>query len=244
MPRFERVSFDVEGDSVVGDLHLPDGTGPFPGVVVGGPMTSVKEQATGVYAAALAERGVAALAIDHRHYGESGVQPGQYEHYPHKIADLKSALRQLRGHPRIDPAKIGAVGVCLGCGYLAHAIADAPGIRGFVTIAGYYRDVGEMKETDAVGFAEKVDQGRRARERYEATGEVESIPAVALDQDAAMTLQSTFDYYAGRARHPNYTNGFAVMSREHFLQFDVQSAAPKLDLPFLMIHGPNALNPK
>ncbi|MEO1511301.1 MAG: alpha/beta hydrolase [Planctomycetota bacterium] len=248
MPRPERISFDVEGDPVVGDLHLPDGTGPWPGpwpaVVVGGPMTSVKEQVTGVYAAALADRGIAALSIDHRHYGESGGQPRQYEHYPHKIADLKAALRQLPAHPRIDAAKIGAVGVCLGSGYLAHALADAPGIRAFVAIAGYYRDVAEMKGADAVGFAEKVEQGKRARQRYEVAGEVETIPAVALDRDAAMTLQSTYDYYAHRARHPNYVNGFAVMSREHFLQFDVQSAAPKLDLPFLMIHGPNALNPK
>ena len=69
------------------------------------------------------------------------------------------------------------------------------------------------------------------------------IPAVSLEQDAAMTLQSTYDYYAVRAKHPNYTNAFALMSREHFLQFDVQSAAPDLRLPFLQLHGPNALNP-
>ncbi|WP_196220714.1 hypothetical protein [Roseibium hamelinense] len=35
----------------------------------------------------------------------------------------------------------------------------------------------------------------------------------------------------------------AVLKREYFLTFDVQSAAPRLTLPFLMIHGPNALNP-
>lgn len=56
MSHIERINFSVDGDSVVGNLHVPEGAGPFPGVIVGGPMTSVKEQVTGVYAKALAER--------------------------------------------------------------------------------------------------------------------------------------------------------------------------------------------
>ena len=44
----ERIAFEVVNEEVVGNLHLPLGTGPFPAVVVGGPMTSVKEQVTGV----------------------------------------------------------------------------------------------------------------------------------------------------------------------------------------------------
>lgn len=239
----KRIAFEIDGENVVGDLHVPAGQGPFPAVLTAGPMTSVKEQVTGTYAAALAKRGIAALAIDHRHYGQSGGMPRQFEHYPHKIADLRAALVTLSSQPEIDDNRIGAVGVCLGSGYLAHAIKDTPVVKAFVAIAGYYRDVAEMRAVDPDGFAEKVAEGAAARAQYEATGEVETIPAVALAQDAAMTLQSTYDYYAGRAKHPNYVNAFAVMSREYFLQFDVQTAAPELALPFLMIHGPNALNP-
>ncbi|MEL7114701.1 MAG: alpha/beta fold hydrolase [Pseudomonadota bacterium] len=240
----KRIIFDVAGEKVVGNLHLPNIAGPCPAVVLGGPMTSVKEQVTGTYATALAAQGIAALAIDHRHYGESDGKPRQYEYYPHKIADLKAAIQALADQPEIDADRIGAVGVCLGCGYLAHAIQDTPLVRAFVAIAGYYRDAPAMRESDPLGFADKVAQGTRSREHYESTGEVEMVPAVALDRDAAMTLQSTYDYYAIRAAHPNYTNAFAVMSREHFLQFDVQSAAPGLQTPFLMLHGPNALNPQ
>jgi hypothetical protein len=242
-PRTERLSFDVAGETLVGELHLPEGEGPFPAVITGGPMTSVKEQVTGTYAAALAQRGIAALAIDHRHYGESGGQPRQYEYYPHKIADLQGAIDALAARREVDTARLGAVGVCLGAGYLAHAIAGRPEIRAFVGIAGYYRDAGALRSADPEGFDAKVEQGRAARARFEAGGDVEMIPAVALDCDAAMTLQSTYDYYAMRAAHPNYVNGFAVMSREHFLRFDVQSAAPKITMPFFMLHGPNALNP-
>ncbi|MEL6999941.1 MAG: alpha/beta hydrolase, partial [Pseudomonadota bacterium] len=238
-----RIEFELDDEKVCGNLHLPKTGGPARAVVTGGPMTSVKEQVTGIYAAALAERGIAALAIDHRHYGESGGTPRQYEYYPHKIEDLKAAIETLAAQPEVDETRIGAVGVCLGSGYLAHAVRDVPSVKAFAAIAGYYRDVPAMRAADSDGFNKKVAEGVSAREHYEETGEVELIPAVALDRDAAMTLQSTYDYYAHRAVHPNYVNEFAVMSREHFLQFDVQSAAPDLSVPFLMIHGPNALNP-
>ncbi len=239
----ERVAFTCEGARLIGHLHLPAGQGPFPGIVVAGPMTSVKEQVTGTYAAAMAERGYAALAVDHRHYGESEGEPRQYEYYPHKIADLRASFDFLATHPAIDKGNLRAIGVCLGAGYMAHALIGRADVGAFAVVAGYYRDVPAMRSADPEGFEARIAQGRAARQNYEQGGEVITIPAVALEGDAAMLLQSTFDYYAGRAAHPNYRNAFAVMSREHFLAFDVQSAAPHLSLPFLMLHGPNALNP-
>lgn len=240
----ESLSFFVEGDRVVGDLFLPAGGGKSAAVIVGGPMTSVKEQVTGVYARALAERGIAALAIDHRHYGESGGHPRQVEHYGHKIADLRAAAAALAEHGRVDPARIGAAGVCLGAGYAFWTAVDNPLIRAVGGVAGYYRDVDEMRARDPSGFQTKIDAGAAARRHYEQTQEVVTIPAVALTGDAAMTLPETFDYYGTpRAAVPNYRNEFAVMSREHFLPFDVQPAAARLTVPVLMVHSERALSP-
>ena len=239
----QRMQFVVSGDAVVGDLFLPSFDGPHPAVIVGGPMTSVKEQVTGVYARALAERGIAALAIDPRHYGESGGQPRQYEFYRHKIEDLRAAAEALAGHPQIDSHRIGAVGVCLGTGYVVWAAVDNPRIKAVAGVVGYYRDVAELRGKDPAAFQAKVDQGVAARLHYEQTGQVLTIPAAATEGDAAMTLQETFDYYARRAAHPNYQNAFAVMSREHFLTFDVQPAAPRLHVPMAMVHSETALSP-
>ena len=241
----QRMEFHVAGETVVGNLHLPKTDHSVPGIIVGGPMTSVKEQVTGIYAAALAERGFAALCLDHRHYGESGGLPRQYEYYPDKIADLKAGLEQLAVHPGVDSERLGAAGVCLGVGYAVWASIDNPRVKAIGGVVGYYRDVTDMKANNPEGFAEKVEQGRTARMHYEETGEVEIIPAAALQGDAAMTLASTYDYYATpRAGVSNYTNAFAVMSREHFLQFDVQPAAPKINVPTMMVHSENALSPK
>lgn len=240
----QRIRFDVAGDTVIGDLYLPAGRGPHPAVVVAGPMTSVKEQVTGVYACALAVRGIAALSIDHRHYGESGGSPRQLEHFEHKIADLRAALGWLATRPDVEASRLGLVGVCLGAGYAAWASVDEPRVRALGAIAGYYRDVAEMCAKDPEGFRAKVEAGQAARRRYETSGEADMIPAAALEGDAAMTMADTFDYYATpRAAVPGYVNRFAVMSREHFLPFDVQSAAPRLSAPLAMVHSDNALSP-
>ncbi len=240
----ERVRFEVAGELLVGDLYLPPSAGPHPAVVVAGPMTSVKEQVTGVYARALAERGFAALAFDHRYYGESGGAPRQYERASDKIADLRAALEWLGTRPAIDSGRLGLVGVCLGAGYAAWASIDNPRVKALGAVAGYYRNVSELRAKDPAGFQAKVDQGIRARERYESQAEVLTIPAAALTGDAAMTMAETYDYYGtARAAVPNYVNALAVMSREHFLPFDVQQAAPLLAAPLLMVHSDKALSP-
>ncbi len=239
----EPVAFHLDGEQIVGMLHLPDASDPHCAVVVAGPMTSVKEQVTGVYATALAARGVAALAIDHRGYGESGGSPRQYEHHGRKVADIRAAVDYLVSRPDVNADRVGLVGICLGAGYAVTAAIDHPGVRAVGTVAGYYRDPAQMRAADPQGFDAKVAQGRAAREYFEATGIVEMIPAVALQGDAAMQTADTFDYYACRAAVATYANSLAVMSREFFGPFDVQAAAPRLQVPIAMLHSENALSP-
>ena len=45
--------------------------------------------------AALAERGLAALAFDHRFFGESGGEPRQFENPAAKIEDIRNAVTAL-----------------------------------------------------------------------------------------------------------------------------------------------------
>lgn len=239
----ERVAFAVDGERVVGDLYHPVGQRAHPAVIVAGPMTSVKEQVTGIYAAALAQREIAALALDHRGFGESAGTPRQVEDWRRKVADLRAALDHLATLPGIDSNRLGAAAVCLGCGYAAHASAGNPRVKALGLVAGYYRDPAAMRAKDAQGFDAKIAQGAAARRKFEASGAADLIPAAALEGDAAMQTPDTVDYYTRRAAHPNYVNQFAVMSREHFLPFDVQAAAPHLTQPVTMVHSRQALSP-
>lgn len=74
-----RVEFRSGDVRLVGDLYVPDGPGPHAAVVLTGPFSAVEEQVTGTYARRFARRGVAALAFDHRTWGESGGTPRQHE---------------------------------------------------------------------------------------------------------------------------------------------------------------------
>jgi fermentation-respiration switch protein FrsA (DUF1100 family) len=244
--RFEkkRFVFEAAGTPLVGVLRVPAGSGQRPALIVIGPLTSVKEQAAGTYADALAARGFVTLAFDHRTFGESGGQPRQYEHPGHKAEDVRAAVAALAGLPEVDPDRIGAVGVCAGAGYMARAVADEPRIRAFGAVAGFYHDPAMQRQWMQGGFDAAVDSGRAARLRYQETGIADTIPAVGTEGDVAMPLAEAFEYYGTpRGAVPNYTNGFAVMSREVTLPYDAQSAAPSIRVPTLLIHSEKALAP-
>jgi hypothetical protein len=239
----QRIEIPVAGESVVGLLRLPDGPGPHPALVFLGPLTSVKEQVPGNYAGAMTRRGFATLAIDNRHFGESTGEPRQYEHPGRKVADIRACLDWLAEEPAIDGARLGAVGICAGAGYMAGAVVGDDRIGAFGAVAGFFHDAAKQREWMGDGYDAAIERARAAREHFEATGESAEIPAVG-DGDVAMPLAEAFEYYGtARGAVPNYTNAFAVMSREHTLPWDAQGFAPQLSAPTLMIHSDNALAP-
>jgi fermentation-respiration switch protein FrsA (DUF1100 family) len=83
------------GDRLVGVLYLPSES-PVGAVVTTGPLTSVKEQATGTCARALAERGFASIAFEHRTFGESEGEPRQFELLEGKACGISAAVTTLR----------------------------------------------------------------------------------------------------------------------------------------------------
>ncbi len=239
------VTFTVDGDTVAGILRLPPNATPTPGLVFLGPLTSVKEQVPGHYAKALAQRGFATLAIDNRHFGQSGGEPRQYEHPPKKVEDIRAALDFLAGQDAVDAEKLGAVGICAGAGYMSGAVANDSRIKAFGAVAGFFHDVEMQRKWMGDGFDAAIERAAQARKAFENDGTVETIPAVGDgDEEVAMPLKEAFEYYGtDRGDHPNYTNAFAVMSREHTLPWSARAHAPDIKVPTLMIHSENALAP-
>jgi fermentation-respiration switch protein FrsA (DUF1100 family) len=243
--RIERVEIPCQGETLVGLLHLPllDEATPRPALVFLGPLTSVKEQVPGHYAEAMAERGFITLSIDNRHFGESTGAPRQYEHPGKKVEDIRAAIDWLEAREDVDSARFGAVGICAGAGYMSGAVADDRRIGAFGAIAGFYHSVEKQKEWMGEGYARALARAARAREAFEETGEAEMIPAVG-DGEVAMPLAEAFEYYGTeRGDHENYTNAFALMSREHTLTWDALENAKKISQPTLMVHSDNALAP-
>jgi fermentation-respiration switch protein FrsA (DUF1100 family) len=244
VPSSERFVFRSGDDQLVGSLHLPAGR-PVAAAVTTGPLTSVKEQATGAYATALAERGFAALAFDHRTFGESDGEPRQFENPEGKAGDISAAVTALQADERTRDVPVVAVGICAGAGYMARAVADDERIAAFAGVAGYYSDAASFASSSPEGYQAAIDRGRAAEERWRQTGQAEMIPAVAPDGgDVAMPLREAYEFYGtSRGAVDNYTNGFAVQSFAYTTQFDAQEAAPRLRVPFLLVHSERALAP-
>lgn len=101
-------------------LVLPDGTGPFPGVVVVHEASGLNDNIRDI-CQRFAHEGYAALGVD-LFEGRNralcmarmfaGAMAGNLDHYG--VPALKDALGRLAGHPEVDADRIGAVGFCLG----------------------------------------------------------------------------------------------------------------------------------
>lgn len=239
-----QVNFESNGDQIKGLLFVP--ADPAASVVLTGPLTSVKEQATGAYAKALAARGFAALAFDHRFFGESEGEPRQYESPPKKIEDVRHALTFLQNHPTTTGLPLAAVGVCAGGGYMAGAVAADPRIEAFAAVAGFFHDAEQQKVwMGEERLREEIAKADAAREEFRTSGKVQVIPAVGKNgKDVAMPLAEAFEYYGTpRGAVSNYINEFALMSRADTLTYDAQRAANAIRVPTLLIHAENALSP-
>jgi uncharacterized protein len=237
-----RFEFDVSGTTLVGNLFAPPGGRPRACAVLTGPLTSVKEQATGTYAAALAERGFLALAFDHRTFGESGGEPRQFENPFAKIEDIKAAASAVLSDPGRAKISLIGVGVCAGGGYMARAIAEDDRFKGFASIAGYFGEA----TTDSIELASpSIARARAAEKKWRETGVAETIPAVSADSgEVAMPLPEAYEYYGtSRGAVPNYVNAFAVQSRAYTATFDSMGAAPLINVPTFIVHGERALAP-
>jgi uncharacterized protein len=243
-PTQERISFTRGDDRLVGVLYLPT-VHPKAAVLTTGPLTSVKEQATAAYASALAQRGFAAVAFDHRTFGESDGEPRQFEDPEGKARDVSAAVTALSLDERTRDLPIVAVGICAGGGYMARAVADDRRISAFAGIAGVYPDAVAFAASAPSDYRTAIDRGLAAQKRWRETGEAEIIPAVAPDGgDVAMPLREAYEYYGTpRGAVDNYTNGFAVQSFAYTTPFDAQEAAARIQVPFLLVHSERALAP-
>ncbi|MDB5064350.1 MAG: hypothetical protein JWM18_784 [Chloroflexi bacterium] len=236
------MSFLSDGFEIAGCLRVPSGAGPgAPGIVFTGPLTGVKEQVAGTYAARLADAGFVTLTLDHRRFGESGGEPRQHEDPPGKLADLRDAVSFLAAHPAVDANRIGVCGICFGGGYALRFAAFDPRIKAVACVAGGYNDPVTIRRSmgpDAYR-ALLVSSGEVARRQF-ATGEVEYRPAVSGDGGpAVMGGQEPFDYYGTeRSASPGWVNRLTTLSVWELVTTDFAAGADFIaPTPLLVVHG-------
>ena len=110
----KKVSFTNRyGIRLVGDLYMPKNHAEkLPAIAVCGPYGAVKEQASGLYAQILAERGFITLAFDPSFSGESGGQPRYISSGEIYTEDYSAAVDFFMLQQEVDRESIGILGIC------------------------------------------------------------------------------------------------------------------------------------
>ena len=147
------------GMTLAADLYTPKGAaGKLPALAVCGPFGAVKEQAAGLYAQAMAERGFLTLAFDPSFTGESGGSPRYVASPDINTEDFQAAVDFLSVQPNVNAEWIGIIGICGWGGMALNAAAIDTRIKATAAITMY-----DMTRVNAKGYFDAEDS---AEARY------------------------------------------------------------------------------
>ena len=257
-PKSERVNHrkvtfhNRYGITLAADLYEPkNAAGRLAAIAVCGPFGAVKEQAAGLYAQTMAERGFLTLAFDPSFTGESGGEPRYMASPDINTEDFQAAVDFLSVQENVDPERIGIIGICGWGGMALNAAALDTRIKATVASTMY-----DMTRVNAKGYFDAEDS---ADARYEkkralnaqrtadyrsgayalAGGVVDPLP-----DDAPFFVKDYYDYYkTPRGYHPrslNSNNGWNVIGCMSFLNQPILQYVNEIRSAVLVMHGEKA----
>ena len=145
------------GITLAADLYEPKNyTGKLAAIAVCGPFGAVKEQASGLYAMNMAERGFLTIAFDPSYTGESGGMPRYVASPDINTEDFSAAVDFLSVQDNVDPERIGIIGICGWGGMALNVAAIDTRIKATVTSTMY-----DMSRVNAKGYFDSVDENAR-----------------------------------------------------------------------------------
>jgi len=240
------------GITLAADLYAPKGTsGKLPAIAVCGPFGAVKEQSSGLYAQAMAERGFLTIAFDPSFTGESGGTPRYMASPDINTEDFQAAMDFLSLREDVDPERIGIIGICGWGGLALNTAAIDTRIKATAVSTMY-----DMSRVNANGYfdAEDSEEARYGKKTalnaqrlidYQ-RGEYALGGGVAdpLPEDAPFFVKDYYDYYkTKRGYHPrslNSNGGWNVTGCMSFLNQPILAYAEEIRSAVLVMHGEKA----
>ena len=237
------------GIELAADVYVPKGaSGRLPAIAVCGPFGAVKEQASGLYAQAMAERGFLTLAFDPSFTGESGGEPRYVASPDINTEDFQAAVDYLSVREDVEPERIGIIGICGWGGLALNAAAADTRIKATVASTMY-----DMSRVTALGYFDAEDSEQARREKREALsaqrtedfrlgvyaragGVVDPLP-----EDAPDFVRDYHAYYKTprgyHARSLNSNDGWNMTSSISFLNTPLMQYIGEIRSAVLLIHG-------
>lgn len=240
------------GITLAADLYEPKNIeGKLPALAVCGPFGAVKEQASGLYAQTMAERGFITIAFDPSFTGESGGSPRYVASPDINTEDFSAAVDFLSVQDNIDPEKVGIIGICGWGGMALNAAAMDTRIKATVASTMY-----DMTRVNAKGYfdAEDSEEARyELRKQLNAqritdyrNGSYARGGGVAdpLPEDAPFFVKDYYDYYkTDRGYHKrslNSNDGWNITSSLSFINMPILQYSSEIRNAVLLIHGEKA----
>lgn len=215
------VAFRTEDGVTLRDWHvLPDGTGPWPTVVMTHGFSAVKEMDLDRFADAFAARGVAAVVFDNRNVGASGGEPRQEIDPWMQARDYRDKISFAETLPETAAGRIGVWGSSYSGAHVIVIAAIDRRVKAVVSqvplISGH-RDVRRLVRADLVAAVNGMfEPDRRARYGGAAS---QMIKVVADDgSPCALPTPDSFAWFTetGRTRAPSWRNQVTLRSVELF----------------------------
>jgi hypothetical protein len=240
------------GITLAGDLYLPKDRADrrLPALAVGGPFGAVKEQSSGLYAQAMAERGFVTVAFDGSYTGESGGEPRNVASPDINTEDFMTAVDYLGLHPSVDRERIGVIGICGWGGMALSAVAADKRVKAVVASTMY-----DMTRVMSKGYNDSVTLEQRtktleqlSRQRWtdaEKRTAAYQPPYNDLRGGEAQFLIEYHDYYrTPRGYHPravNSGNSWTMTTPLSFMNMPILTYIKEISpRPVLFIHGERA----
>ncbi|MCD7751951.1 MAG: alpha/beta hydrolase [Lachnospiraceae bacterium] len=239
------------GFTLAGDVYEPKNCeGKLPAIAVAGPFGACKEQAAGLYAQNMAERGFLTIAFDPSFMGESSGEPRNMASPDINTEDFSAAVDFLSVQDNVDPERIGIIGIC-GWGDMALNVASMDTrIKATVTSTMYnmsrvnandYFDT--MDEDGRYALLQRLNKQRTEDYRENKTtypgGVADPMPA-----EAPWYFHDYHDYYkTERGYHPRSANsneGRVDTAKLGFINMPTASRSGEIRSAVLMIHGEKA----
>lgn len=239
--RIQAVEWNSGNDehTVVGQLYVPEGTGPFPGIVLCHGFAGVKELLLPAYAERFASAGFAALTFDYRGFGGSGGERGRI--LPEQqVVDILSALEFLRGRPEIVADRIALWGTSLGGANAVVAASRDPRLKCLavqLTFADGERVVtGTMSDQEKAKLLSTIQrlQDRRAKTGRET---MVSLADVLTDPQSAA-------FYERFADHPALDIEVPMLTVAETIKYKPAAFLADVKVPILVVGaGKDSVNP-
>lgn len=240
------------GITLAADLYEPkNASGKLPAIAVCGPFGAVKEQASGLYAQTMAERGFLTIAFDPSFTGESGGTPRYVASPDINTEDFQAAVDFLSVQDNVDPDKIGIIGICGWGGMALNAAAIDTRIKAMVASTMY-----DMPRVNAKGYFDAEDSEEARHEKREALNAQRTIDyknnsyaraggvVDPLPDDVPSFVKDYHAYYkTERGYHPrslNSNDGWNVTSSLSFLNMPILQYSDEIRSAVLLIHGEEA----